>query len=134
MFRILIIVSMLAAASGVMSASDAFFKEVIFPDYDEKGKLVSLMKSKTAVYKGKLIGLEGVSIDLFGKNLMNIKSPGCDYNSKTKIAVSKENIFIADREMKISGKGYHLDMNTELIQIFSNLEIELEKSTIGEDK
>jgi hypothetical protein len=114
----------------MLNASEFIFKGVVIPKYDDKQKLTSLLKSREAVYRGRKTEMKDVSLEIYDKEVMKIKSPKGIYDSAKKKITGRSPIDISDPDLKITGKVWEVDLETKEIKIFSDLNIELTKDGV----
>ena len=133
MIRVIVLYALVTSSILWAQATTAVLQEIVIPEYKE-GVLKSLMSGKQAFYKGSVVDIQNAKLELYGKGVMTIKSPFCRYNSVKKCVTSDASILMVDQQMKVTGKGYFIDLVSKDIEIFSHLEIELEKAEMEKVK
>ena len=127
MLKLLSVLCVVSSLMTMLNATEVIFKGLVLPNYDEKQKLTSLLKSENAVYKGRYTQLGGISLEVYDENIIKVNSPAGTYDSETGIVYGNTSIKAEDTDMKITGKKWQVNTQTSEIKIFENVNIQLTK-------
>ena len=130
MFKFLSVLCLTASLMSLLTASEIIFKGLTVPQYDDKQKLSSLLRSEEAVYKGRFTHLNGIRLEIYDDNILKVNSPAGVYDSEAAKVYGKGEIKVEDSEMKITGSKWEVDIENSELKIFTNLKIELTKKEV----
>ncbi|MCM8537460.1 MAG: LPS export ABC transporter periplasmic protein LptC [Lentisphaeraceae bacterium] len=101
------------------------------PEYDEKGKLSSIISGEHGTIFGKEAKIKGVLVEIFNTDSpLKLKTPACSYNMKKKICTSKESVQINGDGVQINGVGFDINNNTKKIFIRSQVKVVWKKANL----
>ncbi|NQZ60028.1 MAG: LPS export ABC transporter periplasmic protein LptC [Lentisphaeraceae bacterium] len=116
--------SLMTAFISIHAEDQIKSKGFSVPEYDEKGKLSSLVKGKKAIILDREAILEDVVVDLYNKDsVLVLKTPHCKYKRTEKRCTSKSPVEITGKGVKINGIGFDIDNNSKRIFIRSNVKV-----------
>ena len=98
------------------------------PNFDEKGKLTSLIKCSSAVQKNGKVYMSGVTLTLNNESKTQIKSSKCQFLEHEKLIRGKEKIFLKSKDMDLQGKGFVYDQEKKTLVIHNDVIIYLDNN------
>jgi len=130
---ILLILSLLYLAA--QESNNIKTKGFSVPEYDDKGKLSSVIKGKTGTIVGKEALIQGVTVDLYTKDKpLILTTPNCKYKMSEKRCTSKDAVTILGDGVKITGVGFDIDNNSKKIFIRSQVKVVWNKKKIKKNE
>ena len=112
-FVCLVFFAVLCSAIAKSPMDDMVMSGFRLPEYDEEGQIVSQFFGKHAVYdSGGDVKITGVRMEFYRDEeiFLEVKSPHCFYNQKTRDAHSDAPITAEMDGFSLSGVGFHLEV------------------------
>ena len=109
------------------------FHGVELPNYDEQAKLSSIIKCKYAFEKNGSVDMQDVQLKIFDKSNTEVLTQKCRYLRYEKKLKGDEKVFLKNKEMELTGKGFGYDTKSKILNIHSDVTIYL-NSFEGEKK
>ena len=116
--------SLMTAFTNIHAEDRIKSKGFSVPEYDDKGKLSSLVRGKKAIILDREAILEDVIVNLYNKDsVLVLKTPHCKYKRTEKRCTSKSPVVITGDGVKINGVGFDIDNNSKRIFIRSKVKV-----------
>ena len=111
-------------------AQDIKISGAQIPNFDERGKLTSLIRCSSAVQKQGKVYMTGVTLTLNNESNTEIKSSKCQLLEHEKLIRGKEKIFLKSKDMDLQGKGFVYDQEKKTLSILNDVIIYLDNKGV----
>ena len=87
------------------------------PDYDEKGRLLSVINCASALQKNGRVDMTEVSLKVFDEHKSKMWTKSCQLFEFEKKLEGQEKIYLKNAQMDLEGRGFEYDQKSKILLI-----------------
>ncbi len=95
------------------------------PAFDKTGKLESVVNCKSATQENGKVNMYGVELVLYDKSETRIRTSRCQLFQVEKQIKGEQKVFLKNKEMDLSGKGFVYEQKSKVLIIHNDVVIYL---------